>query len=262
MTLKRGPISYYGGKAMLASKIVAMIPKHNTYVEPFFGGGAVFWAKPNSSVEIINDLNRELINFYVQFQVNFKELQRMIKSTPHSRDLHRDAWVVYNHPHLFEEVKRAWAVWVLANMGFSSQLSESFGTSVANDCQQKKIDNKRIAFDDRFRNRLDRVTIESRDAVKVIQQYDTAASFHYCDPPYHNSDCGHYAGYTEADYRALLDTLAKVQGKFLLSSYPSAILDEYIDRYKWKHERITGRVTVARQKAKRKEKTECLTWNY
>lgn len=260
--MKRGPISYYGGKVNLAKKIVGMIPQHITYVEPFCGGAAVFWAKEPSGVEIVNDTNKELVNFYVQCKVNNEELDRLIKGSIHSRDLHRDAWVVYNHPHLFSDVRRAWAVWVLANMGFSSQLAVSFGTNIKSDVQSKKIANKRDSFGASFAKRLERVTAESKDAVDVIDQYDTEDSFHYCDPPYFNSDCAHYKGYSESDFRRLLDKLAMVKGKFLLSSYPSAVLQEYIDRYGWKHEQIDGRVSVARVKTSKKSKTECLTWNY
>ena len=60
----RTPISYYGGKQKLAAKIVSLIPRHTLYCEPFIGGAAVFFAKKASQVEVINDTNRELINFY------------------------------------------------------------------------------------------------------------------------------------------------------------------------------------------------------
>jgi DNA adenine methylase len=36
------PISHYGGKQQMLSHIIPKIPGHRTYVEPFFGGGAVF----------------------------------------------------------------------------------------------------------------------------------------------------------------------------------------------------------------------------
>ncbi|PIX06781.1 MAG: methyltransferase, partial [Flavobacteriales bacterium CG_4_8_14_3_um_filter_35_10] len=64
------PISYYGGKQSMLKHILPMIPRHMTYVEPFFGGGAVFWAKPQSEVEIINDYNANVANFYVQLKTN------------------------------------------------------------------------------------------------------------------------------------------------------------------------------------------------
>ncbi|MEQ1678962.1 MAG: DNA adenine methylase, partial [Chitinophagaceae bacterium] len=58
------PISYYGGKQKLCSLILDLIPAHNLYCEPFVGGGAVFFGKQPSNVEVLNDTNKELINFY------------------------------------------------------------------------------------------------------------------------------------------------------------------------------------------------------
>ena len=60
----RTPITYYGGKQQLASTIIEMIPAHRIYVEPFFGGGAVFFAKGKSYLEVINDINDNLVTFY------------------------------------------------------------------------------------------------------------------------------------------------------------------------------------------------------
>ena len=76
---QKTPISYYGGKQNLVKRILPIIPEHSLYCEPFVGGGAVFWAKQASNVEVINDTNRELINFYeiCQNELNsFKALNR------------------------------------------------------------------------------------------------------------------------------------------------------------------------------------------
>lgn len=67
-------------------------------------------------------------------------------------------------------------------------------------------------------------TIFCRDAIRVIEAVDCEDVLHYCDPPYFNSDCGHYSGYSEEDFIALLDCLSAVKGKFVLSSYPSEVL--------------------------------------
>lgn len=101
------PISYYGGKQNLISTIIPLFPAHSTYIEPFVGGGAVFWAKSKSKVEIINDTNRELINFYECVQNDFIALEQEVRISLHSRRLHKDADVVYNNPHLFTRTKRA-----------------------------------------------------------------------------------------------------------------------------------------------------------
>lgn len=100
-------ITYYGGKQKLASTILKLIPKHHLYAEPFFGGGAIFFAKDKSAVEVINDTNKEVINFYRTVQNDFVSLEKEIQITLHSRDLHRKASVIYNNPDMFSEIKRA-----------------------------------------------------------------------------------------------------------------------------------------------------------
>ena len=114
------PISYYGGKQNLITTILPLFPKHTLYAEPFVGGGAIFWAKPKSEVEVINDTNRELINFYEVVQNDFIDLEKLVRITLHSRTLHNDAIVIYNNPHMFSRIKRAWSVWVLASQSFAS----------------------------------------------------------------------------------------------------------------------------------------------
>lgn len=102
--IMRTPVTYYGGKQKLVSKILPLIPKHLLYVEPFIGGGAIFFAKPPSHAEVINDTNKELINFYSVLQNRFVELEKIVAVTLHSRRLHRDAQVIYDSPHLFDEI--------------------------------------------------------------------------------------------------------------------------------------------------------------
>ena len=121
------PISYYGGKQKLVKTILPMIPQHLLYAEPFIGGGAIFFAKPPSNMEVINDTNKEMINFYIVLQTRFVELEKLVSITLHSRTLHKDAKVVYDNPHLFDEVKRAWAIWVLSTQSFSAMRDGSFG---------------------------------------------------------------------------------------------------------------------------------------
>ena len=86
-----------------------MIPKHRLYCEPFFGGGAVFFAKPASALEVINDTNGEIINFYKIVKTKFRQIEKEIKSTLHSRELHHRANVIYKNPTMFTEIQRAWA---------------------------------------------------------------------------------------------------------------------------------------------------------
>lgn len=75
---QRTPISYYGGKQSMLPILLSMLPEHTTYIEPFFGGGALFWAKEPVKVEVINDFNANVCNFYEVLKTNFTELQEMV----------------------------------------------------------------------------------------------------------------------------------------------------------------------------------------
>ena len=136
------PITYYGGKQNLVKKILPLFPEHNLYAEPFVGGGAIFWAKPKSNVEVINDTNKELINFYDQVKNNFIDLEKMIRISLHSRSIHHDAVVKNANPHLFSNLERAWALWVLSSQSFASRLDGSWGYDIKKPTTSKKISNK------------------------------------------------------------------------------------------------------------------------
>jgi DNA adenine methylase len=256
------PISYYGGKQKLVSTILPLFPEHLLYDEPFAGGAALLFAKEPSEIEVINDLNTEMINFYREIKQNFISLQTKVNITLHSRKQHEHASVIYNYPELFNSLDRAWAVWVLATQSFASIIDGSFGYDKSKNTTTKKIINKAQLFTEEYAIRLQNVQIECADALYIIKSRDHAQAFHYCDPPYFNSDCGHYPGYNIHDFKRLLDTLAAIEGKFLLSSYPSDLLDEYVKKYGWHQMKIVQNVSVNAKAGKRKEKTEVLTANY
>lgn len=253
------PVTYYGGKQTMCKYILPLIPPHELYCEPFAGGLAVFFAKEKSKVEVINDLNRFVINFYQQCKLNFEALQVKIQSTPSSRALLQDAFVMYQNPHLFDDLEKAWALWILCNQGYSGKIGRSWGYGVIENRTEAKNNQKRINFDETIKNRLDIVQIECNDALKVIVSRDRPTSFFYIDPPYFNSNCGHYKGYSENDFIELLKVLSQLKGKFLLSSYPSEILTEYINEFGWHQKEFQKKVSVSK---KRKSKTEVLTANY
>ena len=252
------PITYYGGKQTLLKYLLPLIPSHKLYCEPFFGGGAVFFAKPKSDVEVINDINGEVINFFKVIKTKFTELQKEIQSTLHSRELYKRAMEIYNNPTRYSDVKRAWALWTATNQGFAGMIgSWGFGKD---DSKEASLAVKRETFTKRYEERLTRVQVENNSAIKVISRCDDKETFIYADPPYIGSDQGHYKGYSEDDYRELLNALAKVKAKFLLSSYPSKILQSYIKKYKWRVQKVTKSVAVTKHTDK--VKTEMIVMNY
>lgn len=258
----RTPISYYGGKQKLARTIINFIPQHTLYAEPFLGGAAIFFAKEPSEVEVINDTNKELINFYQVCKNRFHELQSLVRVTLHSRDQHDDAFVINAKPHLHDEIRRAWAIWVLSTQSFCAQLNGNWGYDKGDNTTSKKISNKREQFSEDLAIRLQNAQIECADALYIIQSRDSADSFFYCDPPYYNSNCGHYDGYSENDFESLLKVLSGIKGKFLLSSYPSALLKKYMKEFGWQQWDVEQGISVNTKSGYQKRKIEVLTANY
>jgi DNA adenine methylase len=257
----RTPISYYGGKQTLSAIILGLIPEHRIYCEPFLGGAAVFFTKKPSKVEIINDTNCELINFYEVLKHDFTSLEKEIAISLHSRKKHHQAQVIYDNPEMFDRVKRAWAVWMLANSSYGSKLDSGFGYDRIGG-NSKKLSNKREAFTEDYAIRLQQTQIECCDALRVIRSRDTPDAFFYIDPPYVGADQGHYDGYSQEDFDSLLKLLETIKGKFLLSSFKNNSLNEFAKRNGWHSAALKMARPMANHLDQPRNKVEVLTANY
>ena len=73
-------LKWAGGKSQLLYEIMKHVPlRYNQYVEPFVGGGAMFFAlKPNKA--ILSDSNSELINTYKEVRDNVEELIKLLST--------------------------------------------------------------------------------------------------------------------------------------------------------------------------------------
>lgn len=247
----------------MVSEILPLIPEHRVYIEPYFGGGAILFAKPISEAEVINDLNAMVVGFYeVTKSSDFEKLKEKIEGTLFSRATYSVAVAIYRMPHLFNKIQRAWAFYVGTNMGFSCQIG-SWGYDKYNK-KVKAFRNKKLLFDESIPKRLEHVQIEHLDALKVIVNRDHEDTFFYLDPPYPNSNQGHYSGFSESDFEGLLKVLSKLKGKFLLSSFPNESLEKYIKKYGWYTKTFDKPLSARKADGKkpRGRKTEVLTANY
>ncbi len=243
--------------------ILPNIPEHAIYTEAFFGGGAVFFAKEPSESEVVNDTNAMAVNFFEVCTTDFENLRKKIEATLFSRATYSVALTMYRMPHLFDKIQQAWAFYIATNMGFGCHIG-SWGFDKYGK-RARAFRNKKMLFDGTILKRLVGVQIEHGDACRVIGTYDTEDAFHYVDPPYINTNQGHYGGYSEVDFKKLLDVLSQVKGKFLLSSFPSAILADYTKRFGWHTLEFSKPLTATKAslgKSRTGRKTEMLTANY
>ncbi|QKZ15160.1 DNA adenine methylase [Spirosoma sp. KUDC1026] len=258
--MAKTPISYYGGKQNLVSTILPILQvPHARYVEAFVGGGAVFWAKRPSALESINDLDDRVINFYRVCQARFDELNDRVQSTLHSESVYRLAGKILKEAKA-DEVAFAWAFWVQTNMSFGHKLFAGFRFAQDHD-EAQTTHNSKQKFTTLLSERLASVEIFSRDALSVIALKDAKDTLFYLDPPYVSSDCGHYKGYTRANWEELLHTLTTIKGKFVLSSYPEPELAELLAGQVWHQHQIQQAIGVTGKKAG-KVKTEVITSNF
>jgi len=194
-----------GGKRYLAKTIVSYIPKHKIYVEPFVGGGAVFFAKEPSEVEVINDLDPEIAFAYKAIQtLSSNELDQLKKFK----------WI--GDPRLFKKLKnskpknkleRLYRFLYLTRFGYGCDRRDVFDSTQEN--QEFKI----LSRINRIKSRLKNVKIKNQDYTKILEEFDSKDTFFYLDPPY--PKLSHQA--LKISLPELREALTKLKGKFILS---------------------------------------------
>lgn len=241
--------------------ILPLIPPHRIYVEPYFGGGSIFFAKGPSFLEVINDINDNVINFYQVLKNDFSALRKEVEASLMSESLHKKAYKIYQKPKGHLKIKRAWAFWYVTNFSFANKPGGGWKFDNGTDGSHtgRQCSNRRNGFK-KYAGRLDTVQISCRDALDIIHYRDHVDTFFYLDPPYPNSDQGHYKGYTENDLEKLLEILESVQGKFMLSNYHSELINDYMVRNDWTVHEFDMRLSAPRKKEARKR--EILIMNY
>ena len=242
------PLKWHGGKHYLAKKIIEMMPTHVTYVEPYAGGLSVLLTKDHQDCnEVVNDRNHELIEFWrvLADQTLFAQFQRFVDCIPFS-EWHWDHVESIRSGEYASgydaRVCRAVAFFVFCRLSMAGRM-KSFAPLTKTRLRRRMNEqasawlNAVEGLSD-VHERLKRVAILDDDAVTVIQKMDCPVTLVYADPPYLHETRATTGEYdhemTEAQHVELLDVLAKMQGKFLLSGYRSPLYDEYAQRSGWR----------------------------
>lgn len=208
-----GPVSYVGGKRTLANQIIALFPKHTTYVEAFCGGGQVLFHKEPSPVEVINDLDREIVNFFRICQQHYEELVRYLRYMVVSREWHR--LLKATDPATLTDIQRAARhLYLLKNSYASLVLKLDYKCHVV---QLPGFNPERIqGLIEETHDRLARVQIECLPYEEVLAHYDRPETLFYLDPPYYGRKLYRY-NLEHADFAKMAEILASLKGKFVLS---------------------------------------------
>jgi len=219
------PFKYMGGKAKLAKTIVEYIPQHKVYVEPFFGAGAVFFAKEPSKIEIINDKDNNVYNFFKQLRENFDALMHYLKNMEYSERLYQDCKTISKTFKEANDVYRAALFFFNAYISFGGKINGGFSygkTRVLTLTVQKAI-NRLPDIKERLLNAL----IHNRDYTFILEKYDSPDTFFYLDPPYRNTS--KYLCHINHD--EFYNRIKMLQGKWILSEYLTPELQEIFADY-------------------------------
>lgn len=243
-------LRWHNGKWKLAPWILAHLPRHRCYVEPFGGAASVLMRKARAYAEIYNDLDDEVVGLFrvLRDPASAAELVRRLELTPFARTEFREAYELTEEP-----IERARRLIVRSYMGFGSNAhasaekghrstgfhanSNRSGTTPAQDW--RNYPEALAALIDRLRG----VIIENRDAREVMGKHDGPATLHYVDPPYVHDTRAQANKYdlgwrmyrhelTDDDHAALLGFLDGLAGMVVLSGYAHPLYDARLPHWR------------------------------
>jgi DNA adenine methylase len=242
MTKLTPPLKWHGGKQYLARRIVALMPPHLHYVEPYAGGLAVLLAKdPHGDSEVVNDLHGPLTNFWrvIRNDELFPLFHRRVECIPFSQIEWEDAKIALTGDGAGDRVGQAVAFFVFCRQSMAGRCREFAALSRTR--TRRGMNEQASAWISAVDGlpavhaRLRRVPVLCQPALQVIRKHDGPDTLFYCDPPYLHETrtaCKVYAlEMTEADHRELLKTLLACKGKVMHSGYPSAMYDSALSAW-------------------------------
>jgi DNA adenine methylase len=223
--MSRSPISWIGGKYVLSKKIIPFFPDHTRYIEPFGGAMHILYRKPPVPLEVYNDVDSRLVNFFRTVQSQPEAIYDRLAFTLYSREWYEQEKIMM-YDETASPVERAAAFYTVNRQCFGGKINGVWGID---------YHGMRAFFDFRERleeghNRLKNVYIEHMDFRKLIPKYDSADALFYCDPPYiFNEARGAGKLYNhelmDTDHMDLVELLKNIKGRFVLSGYANALYD-------------------------------------
>jgi DNA adenine methylase len=242
------PLKWWGGKHYLVPQIIALMPRHLHYVEPYFGGGVVLFGKnpfdqskywgevghEQGVSEVVNDLHRGLTNFFrvLQGEDSFAAFRRQIEATPFSQIEWEEA-ETGQHPRHDLDIEAAVAFFIRCRQSRAGGF-KNFAPLTRDRTRRQKNEQASAWWNcveglPAVAERLRRVVILNQPALEVIQKQDGEKTLFYLDPPYlpetRASKDNYQHEMTEKDHRELLAVIKQCQGKVMLSGYPNSLYD-------------------------------------
>lgn len=250
-------INYPGSKWGMAKEIISLMPPHRSYLEPFFGSGAVLFNKPSSPIETVNDIDGEVVNFFRVLREAPDYLAELIEMTPYAREVYEQACRYDGR----DKVRRAYSFAIHCRMahGFRTCDNGGFKTDICGRESAYCVRNWNQMPTDVLAaaSRLKDVQIENRPALELIRRWNYPDVLIYADPPYLLDTRGgklYRHEMTEQDHVELLVALLQHKGAVILSGYPSELYDRELKGW--------SRITRRSYNQNKDPRTEVLWCNF
>ena len=233
----RPAFRFHGSKFLLADWILKSFPDNECYDEAYGGGASLILAKQRSWLEIINDADGEIVNFFRILRERPDDLVRAIHFTPFARVEFELSLLPSDDP--LECARRFYARSAMAISGPTAQWRSGWRRQkvVTRDhTGAKRMTPAAISFMSTdhlytIAERLRGVQIECDDALAIIQRYDSPTTLHYIDPPYPAATRARWqkTAYrhemTDDQHQQLADLLYTLKGFVVLSGYQCPLYD-------------------------------------
>ena len=245
-------ISRVGGKSKLKKQITNLMPEHKTYVEPFVGGGSVFFYKEPADVNVINDKDKDIYHIYSDMKaVGDKMIDKDFRPSREKFDR------LKNQKTFSNKVDRLYRNLYLSINSFSSNRTSYVGEKEATVYKTGETGKKYKTTKWKDFLNDNHVKIFNSDFKAMIKKYDSPTTLFYLDPPYSESK-GDYKeqGVTPQD---VYDALKGIKGKFILSYDYSPLVHKTFHGYKKK---LVRTKYETRGEGQAKDVKELLIMNY
>lgn len=258
--------------------LLPLIPEHEVYVEVFGGSAALLFAKEPSPVEVYNDIDDVLVNFFRVMRDKQKstELLRMLKNTPYSRQEFDLSRKMLGERMQMQDVEMAYRLFLVLTMARNGSYTHAYWSmpTVSKDgtrpCRHYATE-FRSAVRNLYwvRQRMRTVNVEKGDFQRIIELYDSPSTFFYIDPPYveetRRYDGGVYGhDMSIEEHSRLLDLVRNLRGKAMISGYDSVLYEQRLEHWHKLTFVVAVRTSTAfkGERAEAAKSRECVWLNY
>lgn len=233
----KSPINWFGGKYYLSKNIVSLFPKHKKYVEVFGGAGHTIFRKPPSPIEVYNDIDSNLYNFFsiLRNERLFEKFSKSIQLTPFSQEefLH-----CLNNIDGEKDIVEKTRMWYVLTMQSRNTLGKdwTYTKNTSRRGMSKNVSQWLGKVDDNLPDAVERfreIQVEKRDYLDCIKIHSGEETLFYLDPPYIHSTRSTPHRYEhdmeKTQHEEMVACIIDNPSKIILSGYDSDIYNPLTD---------------------------------